>query len=95
LRYHDGDRDVQIIEPIVFRPDMRFNKISDSGWLIETSQKKFYFKMLSQNADIIIPQNDLYISIFPSIRTVPICLQVKKNVDEFIQTVRYQIQLVN
>jgi len=95
LRYHDGDRDVQIIEPIVFRPDMRFNKKSDSEWLIETSQKKFYFKVLSQNADIIIPQNDLYISVFPSIRAVPICLQLKKNVDEFIQTVCYHIQLMN
>jgi hypothetical protein len=94
LRYRDADRDVAIVEPIVWLPGMTFTQSDDKTVLIKTAERTFTFRLLSGPAEIVIgEQKEKYLSIFPAVLAFPITLHVHKRPDAFRETICYEIRL--
>lgn len=94
LRYRDGEREVAIVEPIVWSPGMTFTQRDDKTVLIKTAGRTFTFRLLSGPAEVVIgEEKEKYLSVFPAVLAFPITLHVHKGPGAFRETICYEIQL--
>ncbi len=96
LRFHDGHRDVSIIEPVVMWPDMEFFKQDARTVLIKGTKKSFLFKVVQGDVDLALgEQKEKYYSPFPAMRAFPIVLKVRKPDSVFKTSVSYRIDVID
>jgi hypothetical protein len=94
LRYRDGERDVAIVEPIVWQPGMTFTQSDDKTVLIKTAGRTITFRLLSGSAKMVIgEEKEKYFSVFPAVLAFPITLHVQKAPEAFRETICYEIIL--
>lgn len=92
LRYHDGRRDVRLVEPFVFQNGMSLKKYGPNMVKIVSPQKSFVFRLLEGDGELVVGRNaDKYWAAFPSLRAFPIEIVVKYSKENFRQTIRYEI----
>ncbi len=95
LRYHDGDRDVRIVEPFVKQPGMTFKQINDRTVVINGEKRKFQFEVFDGDVELEVGMDaGKYWSVFPSIDAYPIVIIIKKPHDQYSQKISYRISLI-
>ena len=73
---------------------MKYTLIDPSTVKIESDTKVLEFKLISNNAELVIGRDrDKYWSPFPSLKAFPIELIVNPN-EEFSKTIVYQIKVI-
>ncbi len=94
LRYHDGARQVTIVEPIIWHEEMKIIAQSENAVKIIADKKVFIFEVLEGDVDIALGENQSeYFSVYPSVRAYPIELNVAYKEGVLIQKIRYQIRI--
>jgi hypothetical protein len=94
LRFHDGPRDVTIVEPIVFHPGMRFEQPDRNTVRIISPKRSFTFRLLEGDAILSMGENqDKYYAAFPSLRAYPIILRVSPREGQMSSRIRYEIRI--
>ncbi len=95
LRYHDGNRDVKIVEPIVQQPGMKYELIDNRNVRILGEKREFRFEVLDGNVKLELGKNESkYWAVFPSVKCYPIVLLVQKPEQEFKQKITYRIRIL-
>lgn len=95
LRYHDGNRDVRIVEPMVQQPGMTFDLVDARTVDIQGEKRVFRFEIIAGNVKIDLGKDEAkYWAVFPSMKAYPIVLRVQKPEAEFKQKIKYRISLL-
>jgi len=93
--YRNARPVITVVEPIIDYSGMQFTLIDPSTVKIESDAKVLEFKLISDNAELVIGRDrDKYWSPFPSLKAFPIELIVNPN-DDFSKTIVYQIKVIN
>jgi hypothetical protein len=95
LRYHDGNRTVKIIEPIVMQENLIIRAIDERTVQISNDKRSFVFEVLEGNVRITLGKDRArFWSVYPSVKAFPIELTVLKPDDKFLQRVHYRIKII-
>ena len=96
LRFHGRLPEVQIVEPIVERRGMRFERLDSGSVLIQGEERTFKFEIMEGEAMIELGKDEsLNWYPFPSIKCYPIVLTVRAPEDPGKKTIRYRISIVD
>lgn len=94
LRFHGGNPEVKIIEPIIQNPSTVFKQIDESTIEILGSKKEFVFELQSVGYEIEFgTDNERYSQPFPSLKGYPIIIKVKPDRKNFIKEINYRIRI--
>ncbi len=94
LRYHDGSRQVTIVEPIIWQKGMKISALDENTVEIRTEKKVFIFEVLEGKVEMVLGENQPeYFSVYPSVRAYPIELRILNREGEFSQRVIYRIKI--
>lgn len=95
LRYHDGNKEVRIVEPIVKEPGMKFELIDSRKVHIQGEKRAFRFEIIEGDVQIELGKDESkYHAIFPSIGAYPIVLNVQNPGAPFTSKIHYRISLL-
>ncbi len=96
LRYHDGTRNVKIVEPIIMIKDLNIEQIDEKTVNINGPYKTIQFKVLDGSVTLKSGiDKEKYWAAFPSVKAFPLVLDVNCPNDSFKQSVRYKFQVLN
>jgi hypothetical protein len=97
--YHDARPEIQIVEPLVWQPDMEVVMREDRSVRICARNREFLFQLLEGDAEIVLgEERELCWQPFPELRTFPIILKIARPENPFVHDnyktrIRYTLQI--
>lgn len=95
LIYHDAKEPVQIIEPVIEYPNMKFNQIDNHTVHIQTKEKTIELLIHTNNVTLELGTDESkYRFPYPALKAYPIILNVINDNNEFRQTIEFSYRII-
>jgi hypothetical protein len=94
LYYRDIHPNIILVEPVIDYPGMEYSMIDSSTVKIKADEKEVEFKLMTNNAKLIIGRNrEMYWSPFPSLKAYPIEIIINPS-NALSNVISYQFRLI-